>query len=157
MTNRPALLACVLCACLAMSQSGIALQAPASGSTRIALPAHGVARSQAITVRAGETIAIRPSRAGELTPAIFVYDDMHALVAKNDETRGGGLFEWTSPSATSVEVVIYSNSDQALDYSIDVLPPAPTRAGDAGALSHAVVRVFFATDRRVETRRPLAF
>ena len=66
------------------------------------------------------------------------------------------MFEWTSPSETSLQIVIYSNSDRALDYSIEVLPPAPTR-GSATAASHAVVRVFFATDRRVETRRPLAF
>jgi esterase/lipase superfamily enzyme len=125
-------------------------------SHQLTLPAYGVARPPVIKVGAGETIAIRPSRLGELIPAIFVYDDTHTLVAKNDETRGGGVFEWTSPRETSLTIVIYSNSDKSLDYSIDVLPPAPTR-GEAIAPSHAVLRVFFATDRRVETRRPLAF
>jgi esterase/lipase superfamily enzyme len=134
-----------------------ASQARVPDPIKLTLPAYGVARPPAVTVRASETLAIRPSRLGELAPAIFIYDDSHALVAKNEEMRGGGLFEWTSPRDMSAHIVIYSNSPTPLDYSIEVLPPAPTRAGDASAPSHAVVRVMFATDRRVESRRPLAF
>jgi esterase/lipase superfamily enzyme len=140
-----------------MSHSGVASQGAVPGPIHLTLPAYGVARAPIVSVHAGETLAIRPSRLGELIPAIFVYDDTHVLVAKNDETRGGGVFEWTSSRDASLGVVIYSNSDRPLDYSIDVLPPAPTRAGEAIAASHAVVRVLFATDRRIETRRPLAF
>jgi esterase/lipase superfamily enzyme len=156
MANRLALLMCALCASVLMSRSGIASQAPLPRPIQLTLPAYGSARSPAVNVRAGETVAIRPARLGELIPAIFVYDDTHALIAKNDETRGGGVFEWTAPRETSLQIVIYSNSDRALDYSIEVLPPAPTR-GSATAPTHAVVRVLFATDRRIETRRPLAF
>ena len=135
----------------------IASQVPIRGPIQLSLPAYGSARSPFVSVRAGETVAIRPSRLGERIPAMFVYDAAHQLVAKNDETRGGGVFEWTSQRETSLQIVIYSNNEQPIDYSIDVLPPAPTRAGDGTAPSHAVVRVLFATDRRVETRRPLAF
>ena len=157
MTNRLALLLCATCVSVLMSHSGIASQARTPGPIQLTLPAYGIARSPVVNVRTGETVAVRPSRLGDLIPAIFVYDEAHELVAKNDETRGGGVFEWISPRETSLQIVIYSNSDQPLDYSIEVLPPAPTRAGDVTALSHAVVRVLFATDRRVETRRPLAF
>ena len=96
---------------------------------QLTLPAFGVARAPVVNVCAGETVTIRPARLGELIPAIFVYDEIHALVAKNDETRGDGVFEWTSPRETSLQIVIYSNSDQPLGYSIEVLAPAPTRAG----------------------------
>jgi esterase/lipase superfamily enzyme len=123
---------------------------------QLMLPAYGVARPPAITVSAGDTLAVRPARLGELAPAIFVYDERHTLAAKNDETRGG-VFEWTAPRDMTLQIVIYSNSSTPLDYSIEVLPPAPTRAGDAAAPSHAVVRVLFATDRRIESRRPLSF
>ena len=78
------------------------LTVPIPGPIQLTLPAYGVARSPVVNVRAGETVAIRPARLGELIPAIFVYDDTHALVAKNDETRGGGVFEWTSPRDTSL-------------------------------------------------------
>jgi esterase/lipase superfamily enzyme len=139
-----------------MSGSATASQAQPPGSIELTLPAFGVARAPAVNLRAGETVTIRPARLGELIPAIFVYDDGLTLVAKNDETRGGGVFDWTTPRDTSIQIVIYSNSDQPLGYSIEVLPPAPTRAEPATP-SHAVVRVLFATDRRVETRRPLAF
>ena len=147
----------VLCASVLMSQSDVASQGRVPGPIQLTLPAYGVARAPVVNIRAGETVAIRPSRLGELIPAILIYDDTGALIAKNDETRGGGVFEWTSPRDTSLRIVIYSNSDRPLDYSIEVLPPAPTRAGEGSAPSHAVVRVLFATDRRIETRRPLAF
>lgn len=157
MINRLALLLSAVCASILMSRSGIASQVPPLGPIQLTLPAYGSARSPVLNVRAGETVAIRPARLGELIPAIFVYGDTHVLIAKNDETRGGGVFEWTSPRETSLQVVIYSNSDLPLDYSLEVLPPAPTRSGTATTPSHAVMRVLFATDRRVETRRPLAF
>jgi esterase/lipase superfamily enzyme len=139
-----------------MSSSPINGQSPSPDPIRLTLLAFGVARVPVVNVRAGETVTIRPARLGELIPAIFVYDEMHALVAKNDETRGSGVFEWTSPRETSLQIVIYSNGNQSLDYTIEVLPPAPTRA-ETTTPSHAVMRVLFATDRRVETRRPLAF
>jgi esterase/lipase superfamily enzyme len=139
-----------------MSSSAIVSQGQTPHPIQLTLPAFGIARAPVVDVRAGETVTIRPERLGELIPAIFIYDEIHALVAKNDETRGGGVFEWTSPRDTSLQIVIYSNSDRPLVYSIAILPPAPTRAGTT-THSHAVVRVLFATDRRVETRRPLAF
>jgi esterase/lipase superfamily enzyme len=139
-----------------MASTTTASQAPTPDPIQLTLPAFGVARAPVVNVRPGETVTVHPARLGELIPAIFVYDESHALVAKNDEMRGDGVFEWTSPRDASLHIVIYSNSDQPLDYSIAVLPPAPTRAGTTPP-SHAVVRVLFVTDRRVETRRPLAF
>ena len=153
MTNRLALLMSVLCACMLMSSSGLAQRAP----LQVRVPAYGIARPPVVDVGPAETLAIRSSRPGELVPAIFIYDETRALVAKNDEARGGGVFEWQPPRSMKLEIVIYSNSDQALDYSIDVLPPELVRAGGEAEPSHAVVRVLFATDRRVDTRRPLAF
>ena len=76
-----------------MSGPAIASQAQPPGPIELTLPAFGVARTPAVNVRAGETVTIRPARLGELIPAIFVYDDGHTLVAKNDETRGGGVFD----------------------------------------------------------------
>ena len=75
MVNRRAVLMCVLFASVLMSDSGIALQTQPPGPIALTLPAFGSARSPVVHVRAGETIAIRPSRLGELIPAIFVYDD----------------------------------------------------------------------------------
>jgi hypothetical protein len=155
MINRLALLVCALCASILMS-TDIGSQVPGRGPIQLALPAYGSARSPSVSVRPGETVAIRPARPGERVPAILIYDIAHQLVAKNDETRGDGAFEWTSPLETSLQIVMYSNSDRHIEYSIEVLPPALRRAGETAAPSHAVVRVFFATDRRVETRRPLA-
>lgn len=140
-----------------MPDSAVAAQAPTPDPIQLTLAAHGVARAAVMRVRASETIVIRPARRGELSPAIFIYDDTRNLVAKNDEMRGGGVFEWTAVRETSLQVVVYSNSDRPVDYTIEVLAPAPTRAGNETTPSHAVVRVLFATDRRVESRRPLAF
>lgn len=140
-----------------MSDSAIASRAQASDPIRLTVPAFGRARSPVLTAKAGETVAIRPSQIGALVPAIFIYDSAQVLVAKNDEGPGSGVFEWTSPRDVALQVFIYSNSDAPLEYSIAVLPPAPTRAGSATEASHAVLRVLFATDRRIETRRPLAF
>src|SRR6187455_281868 len=145
MTNRLALLMSVLCACMLMSSSGLAQRA----ALQVRVPAYGIARTPVVDVGPAETLAIRASRPGELMPAIFIYDETRALVAKNDETRGGGVFEWQPPRSMKLQIVIYSNSDQALDYSIDVLPPELVRAGAEAEPSHAVVRVLFATDRRV--------
>ena len=140
-----------------MSNTAIASRAQASDPIRLTVPAYGRASSPALTARAGETVAVRPSEPGALVPAIFIYDSAQVLVAKNDEGPGSGVFEWTVPRDSTLHVVIYSNSAAPLEYSIAVLPPAPTRDGNDAEPSHAVLRVLFATDRRIETRRPLVF
>ena len=141
MVKRLAMMVCALGAVTAILRADGAVQTTPRTSVQVNLSANGVARPPAVTVRAGETVAIRPTRTGELSPAIFIYDADRQLVAKNDETRGGGSFEWTATRDATLQVVLYSNSDQAIGYGIDVLPPAPTRTPDPSAQTSAVVRV----------------
>ena len=131
-------------------------QAVVPRAVQLQVPAYGRSQSAPLTVRGGEIVVVRAAQPGELAPAIFVYDHEKRLLAKNSEDSGR-VFEWTANDDGVVSLVFYSNSDLVLGYSVEVLPPARTRAAPPKPSSHAIVRVLFATDRKLNSRRPMEF
>jgi len=120
------------------------------------VPALGSARSNPIDAAPKETLAVRAVVAGEVVAAIFIYDEVGDLVAKNNE-EDSSAFEWEVPAVGKYTIVIYNNADTALDYVITKVPPAPIRAPDTAKPSYAVVPVFWATTRNLAGRRPVKF
>jgi esterase/lipase superfamily enzyme len=115
----------------------------------------GSARSPRITATEGQVLVVRPKVDDELVPGIFIYDADGALQAKNNERAESAAFEWTVTLSGSFEIVIYSNTNATVDYSVLRLPPPVDRAVKAESPTLAVMNVFWASNRAVAARRPV--
>lgn len=124
---------------------------------RLRVEAYGTARSKVVALEAGNIVRVDADRAGELNPAIFIFESTEGLVAKNDEDSGAEGFEWTAPRAGQYRLVIYSRSRQPLEYRITRFPAEPDRGTAAGKPSLAVVPVFYATNRNLLGSSPVTF
>jgi esterase/lipase superfamily enzyme len=129
-------------------------------TTRVDLrvPPFQSARSELIPMSAGQIVTVIPSRRGELIPAIFLFEEKAGLVAKNDESSDLPTYSWTAADEVKVRVVIYSNSDIALDYVIQVLPQEPNRSEPTpSAPVKAFFPVYFGTNRTLAHIAPPEF
>lgn len=149
---------------LLLSVTGLAsleAQPVITAPVSVVLAAFRSARSAAVALRKDEILRIRtaqpPQSAGaeERPPAIYIYDSERHLLAKNDEATSSP-FEWTAPDGVTVYAVLYSNSPVTVEYIVEVQPSSGVRGFESVA-QQAVVRVLFATDRRVLGRRPPSF
>src|SRR5688572_16746907 len=130
--------------CIALVTS-IGAQVPGNQSV-ITLNGGETARVPGLVAVAGQLVVVTAARGGERPPAIFVYDRESRLVAKNDEQRANDEFTWLVPVDGTYEVVLYSNSNESLAYTVRVAPREPNRAA-APEPSNLVRPVFYVTDR----------
>ena len=122
------------------------------------LEPQGEGRWREINMDKGDIVRVAPEREGELNPAIFVFEDVEGLMAKNDEDADAEGFEWTAPRKGRYHIVIYSRSSRPMEYRIAVFPPEPTR-GPADVVKPvlATVPVYYATNRTLISSVPVSF
>jgi esterase/lipase superfamily enzyme len=112
------------------------------------------ARSQEFTLEPDETLRVTAKPAGELQPALFIYEEA-GLVGKNDEDSTAKDFVWRAPRAGKYRIVLYSNSDSAVEYRLSRLAPEAVRAPAATGTVLAQFPVYFATNRVVIASSPV--
>jgi esterase/lipase superfamily enzyme len=124
---------------------------------RLRVEPYGTARSKVFALATGEIVRVEADRAGELNPAIFIFESTEGLLAKNDESSDAEGFEWTVPQAGQYRFVIYNRSNDPLEYRITRFPPEANRGTVTGKPTLAVMPVFYATNRLLINSSPVTF
>ncbi len=105
-------------------------------------------RSAILDMRAGDTIVVRPVAMGstDFNLGIEVYDETRTLVGRDNEESDVSVFEWEAPRAGRYYLIVRNFSGVRAGYSFTVGPSGRSR-GVPSTSNHAVVRVFYATNR----------
>jgi esterase/lipase superfamily enzyme len=144
--------ALVLLALVTMSMNGQNALAP------LHVEPQGAGRSPEINLDKGDIVRVVAEPEGELNPAIFVFEAMEGLLAKNNEDAETEGFEWTAPQKGRYHLVIYSRSPRPMEYRITVFPPEPARPLTDGVKPVlATVPVYYATNRTLLSSAPVSF
>lgn len=121
----------------------------------LSVPPLGSVRSPKIEASEGQILVVRASVDDELTPAVFIYDTDGQLYAKNDENAESATFDWQVTESRLFEIVIYSNTDAAVDYSVIRLPIPTDRYVKGKTPPLATMNLFWASNRKLATRSPV--
>ena len=106
-------------------------------------------RTDLVALRAGDAVVVKPVSTGNdvFAFSVEVYDDVGTLVGRDDEEVEAEHFEWTAPRDGRFSVRVRNLSDVTAAYTLSVDRSRPRASGPAPDATHAVVKVFYATNR----------
>jgi len=140
----------LLCTIAALHSTLLAFQQPVRITDRKLIEAFGIARSDILDLRAGESVAVSAEAGPAGTPEFdtYIYSDRKVLLARDSEDVVSEKFEWRTPMAQRVYVLARNVGEFAGTVVIEIRTASGSISGARSAEPEtAVVNVYYATNR----------